>query len=200
MFFIKYFMANQKVIIGVVVAIIVMGGFFIFSGNSNSSNGVVDSQDSGVDVPNLNSVIPSDWINTELKDVNSQEVFKISDFSDKPVLLESFAVWCPTCTKQQKTTKKFEEEVGDSVISISIDTDPNEDEAILRAHTQANGFTWRYAIAPVEMTQALIDQFGVSIINAPSVPMVLICNGNAYELPSGVKSVEELNSFIRICS
>ena len=43
-------MANQKVIIGVVVAIIVMGGFFIFSGNSNSSISVSDSGDSGVDV------------------------------------------------------------------------------------------------------------------------------------------------------
>jgi len=137
-----------------------------------------------------------DWINIELKDVKTGEPFTITDFN-KPVLLESFAVWCPTCTRQQRETKKFHEEVGDSVISISIDTDPNEDENQVRQHIESNGFDWFYAIAPTQFTRALIDQFGVGIVNAPSVPMVLICDSqNVKKLDSGIKSPNELKEEI----
>ena len=63
----------------------------------------------------------STWKDVQLKDINTQTSFKISDFN-KPILLESFAVWCPKCTSQQEKIKELHEEVGDSVISISLNT------------------------------------------------------------------------------
>ena len=46
---------------------------------------------------------------------------------------------------------------------------------------------------PIEVTRALIDEFGVSIVNAPSVPMILVCEDqSARQLPRGVKDVAEL--------
>jgi len=180
-------MANKGVVIGIVlVAIIIIAGFF-FLGKDTSSEIIIP-----IETPT--------WMEFELKDINSGETFKISDFKGKPVLLESFAVWCPFCTKQQEETKKLHEEVGDSVISISIDTDPNEDESKVLEHTQENGFTWRYAISPTELTQSLIDEFGVSIVNAPSVPMILVCeDGSFKKLGSGVKKVNELKAEIANC-
>jgi len=145
----------------------------------------------------VESQVPGSWFDMELKDVTTQETFTIRELSDsgKPVLLESFAVWCPTCTRQQKITKEFEEtDIGKGVISVSIDTDPNEDESRVLEHIESNGFDWRYAVSPEALTRSLIDQFGVSIVNAPSVPMILVCpeNGKVRKLDSGIKSVNEL--------
>lgn len=180
-------MVNKKTVyIGVVVIIIVAIIFFIGS----SSN---DSVNLGGEV--IQSELAGAWVDIELTNINTGENFRVSDFSGTPVLLESFAVWCPTCTRQQRITKDFHDEVGDSVITISLDTDPNEDETRILQHTQSNGFNWHYAVSPVDLTQSLIDQFGVGIVNAPSVPMILVCeNGNVRKLGSGVKSVNELKS------
>lgn len=174
-------MKNKNIILGAIAIIAIIVIIFIFSGDSEETSIEVTSEPAG------------NWINFELKDVATGETFKISDFSDKPVLLESFAVWCPTCTRQQRVTKNLEEEVGNSIVSISIDTDPNEDEARVQKHIDDNGFNWYYVVAPIEFTRSLIDQFGIDIVNAPSAPMVLICDGQkARQLGSGVKSVETL--------
>jgi thiol-disulfide isomerase/thioredoxin len=196
--------------IGIVVVIILLAmGVFIFSGDSDlgesgNINDIRNSQDSQV-----KSTVSSDgdksgngggWIDAEFKDVRTGESFRISDFAGKPVLLESFAVWCPTCTKQQKEIKEFHEDVGDSVVSISLDTDPNEDEARVLEHVNSNGFDWYYAVSPASVTQELINEFGVGFVNAPSVPMALICDDGSFEkLGGGVKDVDELKEAVANC-
>ena len=137
------------------------------------------------------------WHNIQLEDVNTGETYTIKELNDKPILLESFAVWCPKCTQQQREIKKFHEEVGDSVISIGLNTDPNEDKNTVLKHTQSNGFNWIYSISPSELTSELINEFDLGIIYAPSVPVVLICeDGNSYFLDGGFKSVEKLKTSI----
>ncbi len=139
------------------------------------------------------------WMTAQLTDVNTQETFIIEEIAqEKPVLLESFAVWCPKCTSQQKETKALHEEIGDTVHSIALNTDPNEDAAKVIEHTQRFGFDWTYAISPKEVTQNLIDEFGVGIVNAPAVPMVLICSPTQSRMLSrGVKSVDKLKAEIK---
>ena len=186
---------KRGLIVSVIVAVIIIGIVFIlFSSKQNTSENTEIGKEEFGEV--INQVI----LDTELKDIATGKNFRISDFSDKPVLLESFAVWCPTCTAQQKVTKKFHEEVGDSVISISLDTDPNEDESRILEHIENNGFEWYYAVSPVELTRSLIDQFGFGIVNAPSVPMLLICNNKAIMLDSGIKSVNELKKEVDKCN
>lgn len=137
-----------------------------------------------------------EWPQIELTDVNTENTFKISDYSGQKVILESFAVWCPTCTRQQKILKEFHEE-NKEVVSISIDTDPNEDAGLVKDHAQSNGFDWVYVVAPKEFTQSLIDQFGVSVVNAPSVPVILVCeDGSSRKMASGIKSTSELKEEI----
>lgn len=148
---------------------------------------------SGVRQDSDNLAINSDWHTASLKDVNSGQEFKVSDFRGKKVLVESFAVWCPVCKKQQENIKELHEEIGDEVISISLDTDPNEDEQIVSDHAKANGFNWRYAVAPKEMTQSLVNEFGIIVASAPSAPVILVCeDGSSRLMKRGIKSVEEL--------
>jgi thiol-disulfide isomerase/thioredoxin len=137
------------------------------------------------------------WKDIELKDVSSGETFKISDFAGKPILIESFAVWCPTCKRQQDEIKKLHAIVGDSVVSISVDTDPSENEARVLGHIERYGYDWRYAVAPGDFTQKLIDEFGINVVNAPSAPVILICEDQSTRLLSfGVKSDDTLEEEI----
>jgi len=165
------------------------------------SDGDSESRGSApIDSPSTNSAdsvdtdsLDASWMNIQLQDVTSGESFTINDFKGTPVLLESFAVWCPLCTKQQRETKKLHEEVGDSIISIALDTDPNEDEAVVKLHAKNNGFNWKYVISPRELTQALVDEFGSGVVSAPSVPVILVCADQSTRLlKRGVKSAEVL--------
>ena len=141
------------------------------------------------------------WLAIELTDVSTGESFTIAEFADTPVLLESFAVWCPICTNQQKQVRALHEEVGDEVISIALNTDPNEDRAKVAAHLARHGFDWRYAVAPAELILALKEEFGVGILNAPSAPVVLICQDqNVRELlRRGVKRANFLQEQVATC-
>ncbi len=137
------------------------------------------------------------WMEIELTDVRTGQKFRISDFKGKPVLLESFAVWCPTCLAQQREIAKLFLSEGDAVVHISLDTDPNEDAARVREHLEANGLNWWFAIAPIELTRALIDYFVFQVVNAPGAPVVLICADQSTRfLDRGVKSADKLLSEI----
>ncbi len=141
----------------------------------------------------------TNWMDITLTNINTNKQFTISQFN-KPILLESFAVWCPKCTAQQKAIKELHEDVKDDVISISLNTDPNEDANLVKEHTQKNGFDWHYAISPKELTQSLIDEYGIGVVNAPSVPIILICpNKQTYFLKSGIKSAATLKQEIKNC-
>ncbi len=131
----------------------------------------------------------------ELTDVATGQKFRIGDFKGKPVLLETFAVWCPKCLDQQRKISELKEREGDAIVHISLDTDPNEDEERVREHLGRHGFDWYFAVSPNELTQALIDDYGLGIISAPSTPVVLICEDQSTRfLRSGIKPADELLS------
>lgn len=131
----------------------------------------------------------SDWRNVTVQDVRTGENFTVSGL-EKPVLVESFAVWCPTCTRQQQEIKQLKEEVN--VSSVSLDVDPNEDAEKVRNHVQRNNFSWRYAVAPAGLTQMLVERYGPSMANPPSTPVVLVCRDSTRKLENGVKTSSEL--------
>jgi cytochrome oxidase Cu insertion factor (SCO1/SenC/PrrC family) len=137
------------------------------------------------------------WMDIELTDVATGETFKISDFKGKPILLESFAVWCPTCLSQQKEIKKLVASEGEAIIHISLDTDPNEDAAKVREHLEEHGLAWYFAVSPIELTNALMDEFGLNVVSAPLAPVILICEDQSTRfLKRGVKSANDLLSEI----
>jgi len=182
-------MVSKKTVYLIVIAILVLViAFFVFNDKSPSTTPEIDSEE---ELP--------DWREIVIKDVLTGDDIVISEIN-KPILLESFAVWCPTCLKQQKEVKKLHDEIGDSFVSISIDTDANEDADQVVDHANKNDLDWIFVVASSEMTQSLIDEFGLRVISAPSAPIVLICpDGSSRLLKSGVKSPSELKTEIDKC-
>ena len=180
---------NKKIIIVLVILILVVVSFFLIKNKYFPT------------IPEYEGEA-RDWRSIEITNVLTGDNYILSEIN-KPILLESFAVWCPTCRKQQEKIKDLHEEPGyskEDIVSISLDTDPNEDEDKVIKHANKNNFDWIFAVSSIEMTESLIDEFGLTVVNAPSAPVVLICpGGNARLLKNGVKSVEELKSEIETC-
>ena len=139
-----------------------------------------------------------DWRSVPLEDVRTGQFFTINDFVGKTVLLETFAIWCPTCSKQQDQIDQLHHDLrGEDVISISLDVDPNESPSQVREYAERKGYDWYYAVAPPEMTQMLMDEFGVVIVAASSVPVIMICpDKQARLLGRGLKTADRLQTEI----
>jgi thiol-disulfide isomerase/thioredoxin len=141
--------------------------------------------------------VPSLWMTTQLTNVATGESFTINDFKGTPVLVENFAVWCPVCTRQQQESKKLEEMPGNTIVSVSIDSDPNENKSKIRDHIDRNGFDWYYAIASPAVTESMTADFGLGFVQVPLAPMVVVCpDQSTHRLRNGVKSAEELSSSV----
>jgi thiol-disulfide isomerase/thioredoxin len=135
------------------------------------------------------------WFNAELTDVNTGETFKIADFKGKVVLVETMAVWCPLCLRQQGQVRALHELLGEreDLISLALDIDPNEDAELLQAHANQNGFDWRYAVAPAEVSREIGQLYGAQFLNPPSTPMLIIDRqGEVQLLPFGQKDAQTL--------
>lgn len=151
----------------------------------------------GSGTPSSSGTSSTTWTTAALTDVRTGEEFAIADFGDRPVLVETFAVWCSTCLAQQKQIRALHERVGDDVVSVSLNVDPNEDASRVRKHLDRHGFEWRYAISPPAVTESLVDAYGQSIAVPPQAPVVLVCaGGGTRRLPNGVKSADNLQSEI----
>jgi len=152
------------------------------------------AEDMDADMADSKMTAPA-WASMELKDVSSSETYTVSELlADGPVLIETFAVWCPVCKRQQKEVKKFHE-TNKNVHSVSIDIDANEDEEKVKAYIMENGFDWKYSISNDDYTRALIEDFGTTVISTSSAPVILVCDEtHARLLKRGVKLSSELES------
>lgn len=138
---------------------------------------------------------PPAWRSVELSAVRDDETFTIEGLDD-PVVIQSFAVWCPKCERQSTEIAKLD----DSVTAIGLNTDPNEDAEKVRTHAEDNGFDWRFAVEPTEMTQSLIDEFGTTVTNAQSTPVIVDCGDGNPEFTSGaVIPTGDLQSLAEEC-
>jgi hypothetical protein len=149
----------------------------------------------GEETPTPEAMMGPDWFGAELTDVNTGESFKVADFHGKVVLVETMAVWCSTCFRQQKEVQALHELLGmrDDLVSLGLDIDPNETAGTLKAYTNKNGFDWVYAVAPVDVAREIGHLYGDQFLNPPSAPMLIIDRqGQAHPLPFGVKSAQAL--------
>jgi hypothetical protein len=136
-----------------------------------------------------------DWFSASLVNVNTQVRFKIEDFKGKVILVETLAMWCSTCRRQQNEVVILHEKLGDrdDFISIALDIDPNEVADDLKTYTQNNGFDWTYAISPPAVSNEIAELYGNQFLNPPSAPMFIIDReGTVHPLRFGVKSADEL--------
>jgi hypothetical protein len=140
------------------------------------------------------------WYSASLSDARTGQAFSIESLKGKVVLVETMAVWCSNCLKQQGQVKALHDILGtrDDFVSIGLDIDPNEDAGQLKGFVESQGFDWLYAISPVDVSRELSDLYGPQFLNPPSTPIVVIDrHGEAHPMPFGIKSADELLEFIQ---
>ena len=154
------------------------------------------------DAPEVMADLPA-WFSAELTDVKTRQTFSIADFKDQVVLVETMAIWCSNCLRQQKEVKALHEALGqrDGWVTVVLDVDPNEKPENLEDYTTRHGFDWVYAVAPRDVAREIGRLYGDQFLNPPSTPMLIIDHlGRAHPLPFGHKNVEslqeELESFL----
>jgi len=139
------------------------------------------------------------WLNGPLVEVTSGRTLTAADFEGKVVLVETMAIWCTNCRQQQREVRALHERLGerDDLESLVLDIDPNEDADSLRAYVAQQGFVGLYAVAPVEVAAALAREYGPTLLNPPSVPMLLVDRAGVVQvLPFGAKPAEALERLL----
>ena len=156
------------------------------------------SDDAMVDEPSDEMMVPA-WFSAELIDVHTGEAFRINDLQGQVILVETMAVWCSNCLRQQREVQALHEVLGDreDFTSIALDIDINEDADKLRNFATSNGFDWRYAVAPIEVARQFGELYGQQFLNPPSTPILLVdLHGEVHLLPFGIKSTADLKSSV----
>jgi thiol-disulfide isomerase/thioredoxin len=129
----------------------------------------------------------------ELVDVRSGATFTLGELAaEKPVLVETMAIWCSTCRAQQHEVVRAHE-LAD-FHSVGIDVDPNERATDLADYAEREGFDWRFVMASGNLVRLLTGRFGFGVTNPPSTPtFVVTADGGLRALDFGhVRSAEEL--------
>jgi peroxiredoxin len=135
------------------------------------------------------------WFGASLTNAATGETFKIQDLKGKVVLVETLAMWCPTCLRQQKEVQALHDQLGerDDFVSVGIDIDLNENIGDLKTYTAKNGFAWTYTVATADVAREIGNLYGQQFLNPPSAPMLIIDrHGEVHPLPFGVKSAADL--------
>ncbi|MWV38718.1 thioredoxin family protein [Natrialba sp. INN-245] len=114
------------------------------------------------------------WRETTLEDVTTGESFTVAN-ADRPVVLHTFAPFCPTCNSQQEEIAESHAAVGDDVRFVDLVIDGNDDPDDVRAHAEENGYEWAFGAAPEPFTGALVDEFGQEISVHAQSPLVVVC-------------------------
>ena len=128
----------------------------------------------------------------ELTDVRTGERFTLGELAaDKPVLMETMAVWCTTCLRQQREVVSAHQHAD--FHSVGIDVDPNERAEDLAAYAEDEGFDWRFVMATPELIRLLTERYGFAVNNPPSTPTFVVADGTIRALEFGrVRSAAEL--------
>jgi len=113
---------KQKIIIGV-VAILVVGTLFFVVSSQPTSNQSAPSQPASNQNPNSDkgqSNFGEAFFGVAVVDYEKNEV-QLSDFSGRPLVINSWAVWCPFCKKELAEFAALQEEFSNDITVIAID-------------------------------------------------------------------------------
>lgn len=116
-----------------------------------------------------------------LTDVRSGEQVTLGALAaDKPLLLETMAIWCTNCRSQQHNVVAAHELA--EFHSVSLDVDPGERPEDLATYADREGFDWHFAMADAELATQLRERFGTAVIVPPGMPKILFRTDGSIEL------------------
>ena len=144
----------------------------------------------------LNTESPSPelaWITTNMTNVATGEPFSIEGLAKegKPVIIHTFAVWCPGCSTQLLEATKLQTAYPDTYTVVALDVDPNDNADKVKRHQEKNNFQGIFTAAPTDVSRSLVSAYGPGI--ALSIPQTIImCGKTATYLEDGVFGADTL--------
>ncbi len=136
------------------------------------------------------------WATISLTNVTTGQSFRIADLvaSGTVVFLQTMAIWCSSCKAQQiEATAAFEGLDPARVAWIAIDVESSETGEALAQYRDTNAFPFTYAVADAAMARALVADFGETVLNPPSVNIVVIGADGGVNHLRGHRSAEEIH-------
>lgn len=158
--------------------------------NGADNGGTAGESDSGTDEMTA-------WRSAELTDVTTDEQFSISEF-EVPALVHPFAVWCGTCSSQNQEldTLQREREGEREVVQLNIGDGENDDDVLDYAESNEYASHSRFAIAPNDVANALVEEFGPAVVSPPQSPVLLVCSDGSVREIDKVTAAETIASEI----
>lgn len=116
-----------------------------------------------------------------LTDVRSGEQVTLGELAaEKPLLVETMAIWCSNCRTQQHNVVAAHD-LAD-FHSLSLDVEPGERPEDLATYADREGFDWHFAMADAELATQLRERFGTAVIVPPGMPKILFRTDGSIEL------------------
>jgi len=142
------------------------------------------------------------WQSIPFVNVRTNQSMTLADFAGKTIVVEVFSVWCSNCTEQQKQSAQALTKLGQAApVYISLDMDiahPHDTAQTVADYVAREQFPWVFAISNQQFTDALIDQFGFNILNAPITPIFVISpTGTVSQLYIGNHNADDLITLIQ---
>ena len=143
-------------------------------------------------------ILDQPWATAELTDVTTGEVFRLADHAGKVLIIETMAIWCPTCQLQQAAVDEALTRLDLAKVKyVVLDVDLHEDAADLARYQAELGFDGTFAIAGIPVSRALAEEFGANVLNPPLTPIVIVStDGTATLTEYGRKSAEEIVALV----
>jgi hypothetical protein len=116
---------------------------------------------------------PGAWMDMTLTDSRTGVAFKLSDFSDKVVILEMMDPGCTICKDQVKEVGAALDSLGEKAVAVSLDVGL-KGEAAQVAWSDKYGATWAIAQIPTEFAQALVKDCGGEVVYPGNTPVIII--------------------------
>ena len=134
---------SSKIIIPSVIALVVIVGGIFFLQSSSSTSEVGGASSGGA--PSGEREVPTQQVseNDLVPDLTLQEFtgndVSLRDFQGKPIVVNSWAAWCPFCVDELPDFAEVQKEFGDEIVIIAIDR--AESLALAKSYTDELGVT-----------------------------------------------------------
>jgi hypothetical protein len=167
-----------------------------------SAGCTVPGQSPAPAIPAPPAVVPDNgqvWKDFPLMDLQGKGNFSITSFAGKTVLVPVVSDSCPPCVillgRQLNEIDRLSGVQNGTIVVVALDLDPPLGPGFIANYHDQFNFTGYSARSSPDMTNRLFDTYGIFVVEADAVPVILVCpDGHALLLPAGVKSSEDLST------
>lgn len=114
-------------VLAVIIGVLIVGGVGWLAVSNRNAPDESSRQAESAKVPDF-----------ALQDYDGKTV-RLADFADKPLVINSWAAWCPFCRKELSDFVTVQKEFGDKVIIVAVDRAETRD--IAKKYTDELGVT-----------------------------------------------------------